>query len=206
MIITIKNIEEKTKDDNKWITLTDENDRTHNIFSNLQDKWALCFEGATVELTKKKNGQYWDVVDIKPSGVKEAVEQDKSAQFASKANERSSIQAQTAVKAVVEMLCNKVTVPLYIVDSMYDKLAEWLDSVPQKEHKEPSVPPEATELATEAQKKKIAVLVREKEIPTKSMHDFIFKEYNKTSSKELTVREASGLIKALEEGKISVSK
>ncbi len=41
-----------------------------NIFKDLKDKWPLLEEGAEVELTTEKKGQFWNVVDIAPLGEK----------------------------------------------------------------------------------------------------------------------------------------
>jgi len=208
MIVTVKGIEEKTKGDNKWITVTDENGKTHNIFSHLKDKWALCFEGATVELVKKKNEvnpKYWDVVDIKSATVKEAVQADQSATYATKATERASIQRQVAVKAVVECLCNKVEVPHTLVGQTWAVMAEWLGITPPEATESPAEGITSTEGITEAQKKKLGVIAREKGLKSEGLRAYMMMAFGKEHSKDLSMKEATEFITAIESGAIEVS-
>jgi len=202
MIITIKGIEEKTKGGNKWITVTDENGKAHNIFSHLADKWALCFEGATVELVKKKNEhnpKFWDVVDIKSATIKDAVQADQSATYATKATERASIQRQVAVKAVVECLCNKVEVPHTLIGQTWAVMAEWLGIAPPEATESPT---EGMEGITEAQKKKLGVTAREKGLKPEGLRAYMLMAFGKEHSKDLTRQEATEFITAIEGGAI----
>jgi len=95
-IITVKNAEIHTGDDNEWVTLIDHEDKKHNIFAgvktkagewrDLSDSLAMLkdlinqqkLNGQTYKLTKEQNGKFWNVIQIEPVKsvlMKEAVKQ-----------------------------------------------------------------------------------------------------------------------------------
>ena len=47
-------------------TMPDGKETTKSIFSNLEDSWGLLEEGAVLDLTLEKKGQFWNVAEIKP--------------------------------------------------------------------------------------------------------------------------------------------
>ena len=206
MIITIKHVEVKTKGENEWRTVTDENDKTHNIFSQLKDTWPLLVEGATVELVKRKNEhnpKFWDVVDVKPSGVKEAVQQDKSSDFATFHMRQTSIERQNALTNAVNYgIANKMPAGEVLLTAgvFYD----WTSSgvIPEPTATQ-DMPPEATESITEAQKKKLGAQIRERELKPTQIKAYMLMSFGKEHSGDLTMGEASALITAIENGDIA---
>jgi len=71
MIITITDVESaftKNGDEFKKVKgVTDKGqETTKSIFNNLQNKWGLLEENATIDLKLEKKGQFWNVVDVLP--------------------------------------------------------------------------------------------------------------------------------------------
>lgn len=71
MIVTISQIsQEFTKNGAEYRKITgatgDGKETTKSIFDNLQDKWGLLKEGATLNFKMVKKGQFWNVEDINP--------------------------------------------------------------------------------------------------------------------------------------------
>lgn len=72
MIVTIQTVsQEFTKDGAEYykvIGVTEKGEQTTKlVFSNLEDKWAMLQENATLEFKLLKKGQFWNVVDILPA-------------------------------------------------------------------------------------------------------------------------------------------
>jgi hypothetical protein len=72
MIVVIQSVEQEfTKNGAEYrkVTGVDGNGKqtTKNVFDNLQDKWGLLQENATLEFKMEKKGQFWNVADITPS-------------------------------------------------------------------------------------------------------------------------------------------
>ncbi len=118
MIITVKSLREVKEG---WYELTDENDKKHNLFANkIPDLDAsLLYEGAILELKKEKQGVYaakdgtmkdnWITVAVKPSTVKEAVEKDKSSEYATFHMRQDSIEKQNALTNAVNFWAGRFT-------------------------------------------------------------------------------------------------
>ena len=76
-----------------------------NVFDNLQDKWELLVENATLEFTMEKKGQFWNVIDVKkpelppPQKPYEAPAIIKPA----KPDRDLAIEAQVAIKSITEI-------------------------------------------------------------------------------------------------------
>ena len=71
MIITLTKVsQEFAKNGSEYRKVTgatgDGRETTKSIFNQLEDKWPLLVEGATLEFSMEKKGQYWNVTDIKP--------------------------------------------------------------------------------------------------------------------------------------------
>lgn len=126
MIITIKELLEESKGEAKWLTVTDENAKKHRLFPNkiegFKEKVGLVFVGSTVELVKKKNGEYWDVVDIKQSSVSEAIQKDQSADFAISAKEDKSKITSMSVSYIKDLRCAGAPIPFIL----YAKALLWI--------------------------------------------------------------------------------
>ena len=72
MILTIQSIsQEFTKNGDEYYKVTGVSDSgqqtTKSVFNNLQDKWGLLQENATLEFKLEKKGQFWNVIDILPA-------------------------------------------------------------------------------------------------------------------------------------------
>jgi len=75
-VITVKSVQEKSKGGNKWIELTDMEEKVHRVFSSIQlesgegrhlDKQFPMLqesEGKALKLTKEKKGDFWNVIDV----------------------------------------------------------------------------------------------------------------------------------------------
>jgi len=106
MIVQIKKVDEASKGDNHWKVITYEKDgqeKQKAIF--LKDKYDLLIEGATVDLVMKKNEanpKYWDVTDIKPATLGEAVKTEEKAQYTFKYFEQMSMNRRTALMQSVQ--------------------------------------------------------------------------------------------------------
>lgn len=73
MIITITSVtQEFAKNGSEYRKVTgatgDGRETTKSIFNQLEEKWPLLVENATLEFVMEKRGQYWNVKDIKTVG------------------------------------------------------------------------------------------------------------------------------------------
>jgi hypothetical protein len=115
---------------------------TKSVFDNLQDRWELLKEGAEIDFTMEKKGQFWNVIDIKelPSTVKEAIEegavvenvQDKPQPKLSSAKDKEGIiNRAVALKAAAEIISSSIKAGL-----IKDKLKETTIELAKKFEKE----------------------------------------------------------------------
>lgn len=122
-VITIKKIEEKGEN---WVVVTDEDGKTSNLFQekcHYKDKPEVVFEGNTVKLTWNKltgkdGKERWTVVNVEPSGAKEAVSVDKSAQFATSKMESNEKAESVCASYIKDLRCAGVPVPLALYAAM----------------------------------------------------------------------------------------
>ncbi len=75
-LITVKEVQEKSKDGSSWLELTDQENRTHRIFRRVQDnegnwhdlssKYDMLrnSENRTLRLTTEQKGRFTNVVDV----------------------------------------------------------------------------------------------------------------------------------------------
>jgi hypothetical protein len=75
-MITVKDVQEKSKDGSTWLELVDQNNRTHRIFRRVQDNegnWhdlstkydmLRSSENKTLKLTTEQKGRFTNVVDV----------------------------------------------------------------------------------------------------------------------------------------------
>lgn len=75
-LITVKDVQEKSKDGSTWLELIDQNNRTHRIFRRVQDnegnwhdlsaKYDMLrhSENRTLKLTTEQKGKFTNVVDV----------------------------------------------------------------------------------------------------------------------------------------------
>ena len=78
-LITVKNIEERSKDGSTWLELVDQNNRTHRIFRRIQDnegnwhdlsnKYEMlrASQNRTLKLITQQKGRFTNVVDVEPA-------------------------------------------------------------------------------------------------------------------------------------------
>ena len=71
MLVTIQSVsQEFTKTGSEYRKVVgvtgDGKPTTKSVFDNLKSKWELLKENATLEFTMVKQGQFWNVADIKP--------------------------------------------------------------------------------------------------------------------------------------------
>jgi len=114
-VIVIMEREEVEGNKGTYLKLTDQEDKTHNIFGDLKAKWGLCAQGQSVVLVKEKStdGKWWNVVDVKP--VSEAIgklekQEAKTVEVPAGATPKgyqprdnsASIEAQVAIKEIGE--------------------------------------------------------------------------------------------------------
>jgi len=105
MIVTIKKVEDSSKNDRVWKTIYYDKDGAEKKKPVFDAKfYPLLVPGATVELDLKKNGEYWDVMDIRPSTAQAAVSADKSGTFAESNIRQKSIEAQNALNNATELV------------------------------------------------------------------------------------------------------
>ncbi len=97
-IITIEKREELEGKNGTYLKLTDSEGKSHFVFDDLQDKWSLCEEGKSVSLTKKKDGKYWNVTDIKPAEEPTPTGNSKPIYGQDSPEKRRSIERQKAVE------------------------------------------------------------------------------------------------------------
>ena len=76
MILVIQTVsQEFTKNGAEYRKITGVTDKgqqtTKSVFNNLEAKWEMLRENATVELKLEQKGQFWNVVDILPVSVPE---------------------------------------------------------------------------------------------------------------------------------------
>ena len=69
MIATVVSVEgafTRNGDEFKKVTVADGQGKqtTKSVFNNLEDKWPLLVEGATLEFKMEKKGQFWNTVDV----------------------------------------------------------------------------------------------------------------------------------------------
>ncbi|MCR4394114.1 MAG: hypothetical protein NUV31_07080 [Dehalococcoidales bacterium] len=76
VIITVKDVQEKSKDGSTWLELLDENNRTHRIFRRIQDKegnWhdlsnkyemLRNSQNRMLKLTTEQKGKFTNVLDV----------------------------------------------------------------------------------------------------------------------------------------------
>ena len=120
MIVTVKKFEDKSTEKGLWFTITDENNKVHNLFGSkipdLENKKHLVQQGMTVELTKVKNpdnAKWWDVTDVKPATVKEAVQKEETSQYAFRYYEQKCMNRRTALMQAVEVTKELDDIMLY---------------------------------------------------------------------------------------------
>jgi hypothetical protein len=77
-LITVKDVQEKSKDGSTWLELTDQDNRTHRIFRRVLDnegnwhdlssKYEMLrnSEHRTLRLTTEQKGRFVNVVDVEP--------------------------------------------------------------------------------------------------------------------------------------------
>lgn len=77
-LITVKDVQEKSKDGSTWLELVDQDNRTHRIFRRVQDnegnwhdlstKYDMLrnSENRTLKLTTEQKGRFTNVVDVEP--------------------------------------------------------------------------------------------------------------------------------------------
>lgn len=75
-LITVKDVQEKSKDGSTWLELIDQNNRTHRIFRRVQDndgnwhdlstKYDMLrqSENRTLKLTTEQKGKFTNVIDL----------------------------------------------------------------------------------------------------------------------------------------------
>jgi hypothetical protein len=75
-LITVKDVQEKSKDGSTWLELVDQNNRTHRIFRRVQDndgnwhdlssKYDMLrnSQNRTLKLTTEQKGRFTNVVDV----------------------------------------------------------------------------------------------------------------------------------------------
>ena len=114
MIFTIKEVKEEfASNGSEYRKVTGVNDKgdvsTKNIFNNLEDKWPLLEENATVELKMEKSGKFWNVADISKVDLSKALP-DKpmpkavESKYKADPDKINSIEGQVALKCAVELL------------------------------------------------------------------------------------------------------
>jgi hypothetical protein len=76
--ITVKDVQEKSKDGSTWLELIDQNNRTHRIFRRVQDnegnwhdlsvKYDMLrnSENRTLKLTTEQKGRFTNIIDVEP--------------------------------------------------------------------------------------------------------------------------------------------
>ncbi len=99
MIVTIKQVEDRTKGDKTWKVLTDENGKERHVFDHLKAKWGLLQVGHNLELIyeKKAGEQYPVLVDVKESTVAEAVQKESKSDFQIHALREKATNKRTAL-------------------------------------------------------------------------------------------------------------
>lgn len=99
MIVTIKQVEDRTKGDKTWKVLTDENGKERHVFDHLKAKWGLLQLGHNVELIyeKKSGEQYPALVDVKEATVAEAVQKESKSDFQIHALREKATNKRTAL-------------------------------------------------------------------------------------------------------------
>lgn len=77
-LITVKDVQEKSRDGSTWLELTDQDNRTHRIFRRVQDnegnwhdlsgKYDMLrnSENRTLRLTTEQKGRFTNVLDVEP--------------------------------------------------------------------------------------------------------------------------------------------
>ncbi len=77
-LITVKDVQEKSKDGSAWLEITDQENRIHRIFRRVQDnegnwhdlssKYDMLrnSENRTLRLTTEQKGRFTNVVDVEP--------------------------------------------------------------------------------------------------------------------------------------------
>ena len=91
-LITVKNVQEKSKDGSTWLELIDQNNRTHRIFRRVQDsegnwhdlssKYEMIrnSENRTLKLITEQKGRFTNVVDVEPVETEPVAETPKTAE------------------------------------------------------------------------------------------------------------------------------
>jgi hypothetical protein len=77
-LITVKDVQEKSKDGSTWLELVDQDNRTHRIFRRVQDnegnwhdlsaKYDMLrnSENRTLKLTTEQKGRFTNIIDVEP--------------------------------------------------------------------------------------------------------------------------------------------
>jgi len=141
-IITVKDFQESPKGDSMWYHVVGEDGKKHTLkdeflkdkHSNILSIKPLVQPGYTCELIKEQHGTYdfkgkeypnMEVIEVKASttqqAVKEAVEKDKSSDFATFHLRQSSIERQNALtNAVNSRMRDTVTGVLELAETFYN--------------------------------------------------------------------------------------
>ncbi len=150
MNITVKNFVDKSSEKGAYYVVTDEKGKDHHIFGtkvhDLLSKKPLLQIGMTAKLDKVKsptNEKYWDTVNIEPATVLQAVNEDKSGDFAIFNLRQKSIEKQCSLKSAVEHGAGNVTEVLQTAERFYLWLTEGI--IPTKPTEAQPASPHAEE-------------------------------------------------------------
>ncbi len=188
-------------------------EKTHKrVFDNIPG-YDLCKEGSTVALSFEKivkdGKEYFNVVKVERSTATEAVQQDKSSDFATFHLRQTSIERQNALTNAVNYNMNRTVGEAEILETA-EIFYNWTSKGIIPELLEPTAAqetlPEALELITEAQKKRLGAQVRERGLKPEQIKAYTMMAFGKEHSKDLTMKEASALITAIQKGDITTQK